>query len=154
VDERVARLKTPEECDQFIINVKDRHPELVQEARRRKVELRAAAHGAERTVEREALQAVYAYEEVLCKMRGKKVRASRTWQMIDRHGLIGAVERAVNRAAVTSGYRALVEMNMPDFAFEAVVLRHPSHFSPDAIRRSEERLNNWKQEAPTQPKSD
>jgi hypothetical protein len=150
VDERVARLKTPAECEQFILNVQARLPELAQQARRRAVELRAAAHGADRTVEREALQAVYAYEEILAKRHGKRVGASRTWQMIKRHGIIGAVERAVNRKDTTTGYKALVEMNMPDFAFEAVVLRHPMHFSAEAVRRSEERLKNWEEERPIQ----
>jgi len=143
MDERVARLKTPEECEQFAINVQNRLPELAQAARRRGVELRAALHGATTTAEREALQAVYAYERVLCEKHGKTVRASRTWQMIKRHGIITAVERAVNRKDVTSGYTALVEMGMPDFAFEAVVCRHPSVFSAEALKRSRERLEEW-----------
>ena len=60
MDERVARLRTPEECEQFIINVRARLPELAQAARRRSVELRAAEHRAESAAEREALAAVYA----------------------------------------------------------------------------------------------
>jgi hypothetical protein len=133
-------LKTPEECEQFAINVQARLPELALAARRRSVELRAAAHGAITTVEREALEAVYAYERVQSTKRGKKVYASRTWQMIKRHGIIAAVERAVNRDADTAGYTALVEMGMQDFAFEAVILRHPEVFSEEAVSRSTERL--------------
>ncbi|MFC1461736.1 hypothetical protein ACFLQR_04380, partial [Verrucomicrobiota bacterium] len=91
MNELVARLKTPEECEQFAINVQNRLPELAQAARRRGVEFRAALHGATTAAEREALQAVYAYERVLCEKRGKTVRASRTWQMIKRHGIITAV---------------------------------------------------------------
>src|SRR5688500_10743167 len=97
MDERVARLKTPEDCEQFALNVQARLPDLARDARRRAVELRAASHGVTAAVEREALAAVYAYERVLSERRGKKVRASRTWQMIERHGIIEAVERAVNR---------------------------------------------------------
>ena len=147
MDERVARLETPEECEQFAINVEKRLPELAQAARRRAVELRAAKHGAVSDVEREALQAVYAYERVLSAKRGKTTHASRTWQMIKRHGITGTVERAVNRPDVTSGYTALVEMGMPDFAFEAVVCRHPNEFSADALARSEERMKKWFGEA-------
>ena len=143
MDERVARLETPEECEQFAINVQNRLPDLAQAARRRGVELRAALHGATTAAEREALQAVYAYERVLREKHGKTVRASRTWQMIKRHGIITAVERAVNRNDVTSGYTALVEMGMPDFVFEAVVCRHPSVFSAEALKRSRERLEEW-----------
>ena len=143
MDERVTRLRTPEECEQFALNVADRLPPLAREAHRRAVELRAAAHGATSTAEREALQAVYAYEKALSAQRGKTVRAARTWQMINRHGIINAVERAVNRKEATAGYKALIAMGMQDFAFEAVVCRHPSVFSASALKRSQERLKEW-----------
>lgn len=45
MDERVARLTTPEECEQFAQSVEAQSPELALEARRRAVELRAAKHG-------------------------------------------------------------------------------------------------------------
>jgi hypothetical protein len=89
----------------------------------------------------DALQAVYAYERVLSEGRGKKIRASRTWQMIARHGIIAAVERAVRRTENTKGYEALAKMGMQDLAFEAVVLRHPGEFSTEAVDRSRERLS-------------
>jgi len=143
MDKRIARLETPEECEQFILNVQARFPDLARAARRRAVELRAATHGATTTAEREALEAVYAYERVLSEKRGKNVRASRTWPMIKRHGIIEAVERAVNRKADTAGYKALAEMGMQDLAFEAVVLRHPDVFSAEAVARSAERLQGW-----------
>ena len=143
MDHRVARLTTPEECEQFALNVADSFPALAREARRRAVELRAAAHGATKAAEAETLQAVYAYEAVLANQRGKTVRASRTWRMIERHGIIGAVERAVDRKDVTAGYKALIAMGMQDFAFEAVVCRHPEVFSPGTLKRSQERLKEW-----------
>ena len=64
--------------------------------------------------------------------------------MIDRHGIIGAVERAVNRSAETQGYKALVEMGLEDYAFEAVVLRHPDLFSKEAVEISRERMKEWR----------
>ena len=143
MDERVARLKTPEDCEQFALNVETRLPEVAQEARRRAVELRAASHGATTDAEREALQAVYAYERVLFQKHGRHIKASRTWPMIERHGIIAAVERIVRRKDVTVGYKALVEMDMPDLAFEAVVCRHPEVFSPEALERSKERMQEW-----------
>src|SRR5271154_1877249 len=101
MDETVQRLKTPEECEQFIKNVQERYPLLALDARRKAVEMRAAAHGAQTTAENEALRAVYAYEEVLSAKKGRRTHASRTWQMIKRHGIINAVERAVNRKQET-----------------------------------------------------
>lgn len=143
MDDRVARLKTPDECEQFAINVQDRLPELARDAHRRAVELRADAYGATSVAEREALEAVYAYERVLLQKHGKKVRASRTWPMIERHGIIGAVERAVRRKDGTSGYAALVEMGWEDMAFEAVVVRHPEVFTNEAVSRSAKRLQEF-----------
>jgi uncharacterized caspase-like protein len=107
MDERVARLTTPEACEQFAINVEERgKPELALDARRRAIELRAAAHGASTVAEREALEAVYAYELVLSTKRGRNTRASRTWQMIERRGVLPAVEHIVTRSTETTGYIA------------------------------------------------
>lgn len=43
----------------------------------------------------------------------------------------------------TQGYTALVEMDLEDFAFEAVILRYPDLFSDDAVAKSKERLSEW-----------
>jgi hypothetical protein len=141
MSEAVERLITAEECEQFIKNVQERSPELAREARRRAVVLRAAAHGASTDVERELYEAVYAYEKVLTARNARATRASRTWPTIRTHGVIYAADRIVSRSKESLGYTALKEMGMQDFAFEAVVLRHPSHFSPEAIERSRARLS-------------
>lgn len=144
VDESIAKLTTPASCEQFALNVEasGKH-ELALRARRRAVELRAAEHGAVNQAEREALEAVYAYERVLSAHKGRGTRASRTWQMIERHGIINAVERVVARSAESAGYAMLVNMGLQDMAFEAVVLRHPELFSVEAVRRSRQRLDEW-----------
>jgi hypothetical protein len=145
MDERVASLKTPEECERFAKNALERNRrDLADEARKRAVELRAQAYGAKSQVERECLEAIYAYEEVLTAKNGRRTRASRTWQMIKRHGILGAVERAVNREAETAGYTALLEMGLQDYAFEAVVVRHPELFSPETVQHSKARADEWK----------
>ena len=145
MDERVTHLKTPEECEQFVRNVQGRLPELALQARQRAVELRAASaavrRGVTTAVEREALAAVYAYEAVKS-LRGRKFTASRTWQMIDRHGIIEAVERTVCRTKETAGYEALMAAGMEMFAFEAVVLRYPNVFSSEAVAQSTKRLKS------------
>src|SRR5690554_7611879 len=111
MDERVKKLKSPGKCEIFAKNCLERgRPDLATQARERAVQLRAEAHGAESEAEKEALEAVYAYEEVLSVKNGKKTRAGRTWKMINHHGIIGAVERAVNRPVETQGYTALIEM--------------------------------------------
>ena len=144
MDERVKRLKTPEQCEIFARNAAARdRPDLAKEAKERAVQLRAEKHGAGSDVEKEALAAVYAYEEVLSAKNGKRTRASRTWPMIERHGIINAVERAVNRPTETQGFTSLAEMGLSDYAFEAVILRHQEHFSDEAIEISRRRMDEW-----------
>jgi hypothetical protein len=144
-DPHVAKLSTAEECEQFIENVREKHPELVPQAKRRAVQLRAEKAGAKSEVEREALEAIYAYETVLSEHSGKKKRATRTWQMIKNHGIIGTIERAVNRPDDASGYTTLVSMGWEQLSFEAVVLRHREVFSPEIITRCKERLERYRQ---------
>lgn len=141
MDDRVTKLKTPAECETFARNAKRQgRADLALEAKQRAVELRAAAYGATSDVERECLQAVYAYEETLSAKNGKRTRASRTWQMIKRQGIIAATERAVDREAETTGFKALQEAGLGQYAFEAVVLRHSKLFSESAVARSRERM--------------
>jgi hypothetical protein len=141
MDHRVERLRTPEECESFAKNATARkRPDLALEARRKAVEMKASEHNAETPVEKEALAAVYAYEALLTQKNGKKTRASRTWQLIKRHGIIEALQRAVNRPAETADYESLAEMGMADLTFEAIILRHPESFSAEAVGTSQARL--------------
>ncbi len=143
MDEIVELLKTPEDCERFARNVFEKYPKIALEARRRGVELRASAHGAKSDVEIKALQAIYAYEEALTAKRGRRTRASRTWQMVKRLGIIETMERLVKRKDATTGYTTLAEIHMLDLAFEAVILRYPEFFSQEAVKRSRERLEEW-----------
>lgn len=144
MDKRIKKLDTPKKCEIFAKNaIVHGRSDLALEANQRAIELRADEHNAETTAEIEALQAVYAYEELLFKKNGKRHRATRTWQMIQRHGIIEAVERAVKRDVVTQGYTMLVEMGLEKHAFEAVILRHQDDFSDEAISVSRSRLKEW-----------
>ena len=108
--------------------------------RRRSIQMRAAGRQPQTPAERESYEAVYAYEEALSSQKGRTIRAGRTWPMIKKSGIIGAVELIVTKRKETEGYRVLVEMGMEDMAFEAVVLRHPESFSPEAVAASDDRL--------------
>lgn len=141
MDVRVSNLKTVQDCDSFAINARSRGaPHLADQARKRAIQIRADAYGAGSEVERQCLLAVYAYKEVLSVRKGKRQSASRTWQMIKRHGIIPTVERVVTKREVSMGFTALAEMDLMDFAFEAVILRHPEKFSAEAIAMSNARL--------------
>ncbi|MDR7135810.1 hypothetical protein J2X06_003028 [Lysobacter niastensis] len=144
MDDRVRKLKTPAECESFAKNAKGQgRDDLALQAKQRAVELRAVAYGATSDAERACLEAVFAYEEILSARNGKRTRASRTWQMIKRHGIIAATERAVDRPDETAGFAALEEAGLGQYAFEAVILRHPDLFSESALVRSRERMSGF-----------
>ena len=137
MDERIKNLDTPKKCEIFANNALTAGREdLAKQARARAIQLKAEAYGAETSAEKEAIEAVYAYEEVLSANNGKKTRASRTWPMIQKYGIINTVERAVNRKAETKGYTALLEMGLEAYAFEAIILRYPELFSESAVEIS------------------
>ncbi len=141
MDDRVKKLRAPDDCEKFAKNARALgHEDLALQAKHRAIELRAAAYGAKTDAERECLQAIYAYEEILSVKNGKRTRASRTWQAIKQHGILAAIERIVDRPDGTAGFTSLQEVGLENFAFEAVVLRHEGLFSEGAITRSRERM--------------
>jgi hypothetical protein len=108
-DPRIANLKTPQECEIFAKNAAERgRPDLAVAAKQRAVQIRAENYGATSNVERECIEAVFAYEEVLSAKAGRRQSASRTWPMIKRYGIIEAVERVVKRKDDALGYTSLV----------------------------------------------
>ncbi len=141
MDDRVKKLKTPADCEKFAKNAKALgYGDLVLQANRRAIGLRAEAYGAATDAERECLEAIYAYEEILSEKNGRRTRASRTWQAIKVRGILDAVERIVDRPDGTAGFTALQEVGLENFAFEAVVLKHKDLFSESAVKRSRERM--------------
>lgn len=132
----INQLRTPDECLEFA----EKHTVLAQEARLRAIELRAAAHDNKDDVEKELWKAIYAYEEVLSKKNNRRTLASRTRQMIARHGILKAAERAVNRKIEAMGYRLLVDLGLKDLTFEAIIVRYPESFDPKIVKLCVERL--------------
>lgn len=140
MDPAVEKLTTAEECDQFVLNTSKKWPDAAHEAKRKGFLLRAEKYGAKTAVELDALQAVFAYEDTLSVQRGKRVPASRTWQMIKRLGIVPAVARIVDRPDDTSGWKTLVAMNLADLLFESVVVRHASQFHEEVVTHCKQRL--------------
>lgn len=141
MDYRVERLRTPAECEIFAQNAKARnYPDLVLQAQRRAIHLRASEHETTSSVEAEAFAAVYAYEAMLTRRNGKKTRATAIWQSIKRYGIIDAVERAVSRPTEPESPVTLQTLGLADLAFEALIIRHEASFSAAAISASKARL--------------
>ena len=147
MDPRVERLKTPEECAAFIVNARARgHEDLAREARRRAVQLRTDAYGPKSDLERRCVEAIYAYEEALSARAGRRVAATKTWQDARKLGPFTAVDRAVSRAEDEALHALLVDLGLEAYAFEAIVLAHPSEFSFEAVERSRARVSRRQQQ--------
>lgn len=132
----LTQLNTPEECLAFA----EECSRLAREARRKAVELRAVIHTQSTDVERELWKAVIAYEEILTKKNKRRTLASRTRQMIKRHGIIGTAERAVNRKIEAMGYRTLIELGYEDWTFESIILKYPESFHDSVVKLCADRL--------------
>ncbi|MEH6588114.1 MAG: hypothetical protein V7720_16260 [Halioglobus sp.] len=123
--ELVERIKEPELCYVFARNaVKRGHPELAMEVYRRAVDLRAEKYGAETEAEFAAVRAIYAYEESLGYIKGKRTRATGTWQMVNRHGLLSAIHKRLQSRNGEDVVSVLKELGMEDYSFEAVAEAH------------------------------
>ncbi len=123
--ELVQRIKEPELCYVFAKNAVTRgHPELAQQAYRRAVDLRAQKYGAESDAEFAAVRAIYAYEECLGYAKGKRTRATGTWQMVNRCGLLAAVHKRIQSRNGEDVMPTLKELGMEDYSFEAVAKEH------------------------------
>jgi hypothetical protein len=66
--------------------------------------------------------------------------------MFKEHGVLKAVDILVSKKRETAGYAALIEVGLQDYAFEAVVVRHSTLFSPIAVARSTARMADWEVE--------
>lgn len=137
--EIAKRAKTVEEAINLLENAQARgRADVALAARRRLIELRAEKHGASPgSLEAEALATIYAYEQAVLGGR----HASRTWQMVKKHGVVGTIERLVANAKPSAGYTKLIEAGLGDLAFESLVLRYPEKFSSAAVIAARHRLN-------------
>ena len=128
--ELVMRIKDPELCYVFAANATHRgHPELALQAHRRAVDLRAEAHATSNEAELAAVRAIYAYEEALSYSKGKRIRATGTWQLVNRHGLLSALHRRLDSRGLDEMAPVLKELGMEDYSFAAVREAHPDAFS-------------------------
>jgi hypothetical protein len=128
--ELVLRIKEPELCYVFARNATRRgHPELALQAYRRAVDLRAENHETESDVELSAVRAIYAYEEALSFNKGKRTRATGTWQLVSRHGVLPALLKRMNSRDCDEVLPILKDLGMEDYSFSAVRDAYPDAFS-------------------------
>lgn len=135
---RVTRLKTPEECRQFMLNAEAKQPDLVPVARRHAIELKIGQHAFETDVSRDIWRVVYAREEVIFFTNKKNLKARHIRKSIEHRGEIEAVAAIVRKPA-GEGFELQHALGLGDYTFEAVVIRHPHHFDADLVKIAQEK---------------
>jgi hypothetical protein len=140
--ERIASFTSAKQCEAFEKNARQRGEEaLADAAARRRVEILATKHGGSTPAEREGWMAINAYEETLFRKHGKRIKAGRTRQMINRLGMVPAIEKMVSeREWDTQGATALYEVGLGEFTFEPIVVRHPDEFTEFALKQAKDKL--------------
>ena len=142
-EEYVGMAKTSADCDNLIANaLKAGNRQLALLARKRKIMLQAAQHGATSQVEVEAWNGIYAIEEYRRTQGKQHWRANYTRRAIDnRNGdIVATVDDTVSRAEPTDGFQEMIDAGLDEFLWERLVLRFPEQFSARAIEQARARL--------------
>jgi hypothetical protein len=101
---------------------------LATQACRRAVDLRAAQYETSSACEHAGARAIFAYEEALTHVKGKRTRATGTWQMVNRYGVIAAISKRLQSRTSEEATSALKALGMEDYSFEAVRVAYPEAF--------------------------
>ena len=119
--ELVLRIRKPELCYVFAENACKRgHDDLAVQAYRRAVDLKAETHEVTSEAELMALRAFYAYEEALSHGHRKRKRATGTWQMVNRLGILPTLYKRLNSKDAEGVLPKLKELQLEDYSFQAV----------------------------------
>lgn len=119
--EMVLRIKKPELCYVFADNASKRgHEDLALQAYRRAVDLRAGEHDDITDEERLALKAFYAYEEALSWGKRRRKRATGTWQMVNRSGILPTLRKRLDSKHGEEVMDALKTLKLEDYSFQSV----------------------------------
>ena len=119
--ELVMRIKEPAKCYVSAQNAINRgHENLAVEAYRRAVDLRAEEHEVENEAELMALKSFYAYEEALSYGERRRKRATGTWQMVNKYGILPTLEKRLNAKGIDEVMSRLKDLKMEDYSFHSV----------------------------------
>jgi hypothetical protein len=140
--EYVDMAITPGDCDNIIANASRLgNSELVLFARKKKILLQAAQHGAASQVEVEAWNGIYAIEEYR-RSQGQYWRANYTRRAINnRNGdIVATVDDTVSKAEPSDGFQEMIDAGLEEFLWERLVLSFPQRFSARAVQQARARL--------------
>jgi hypothetical protein len=86
--------------------------------------------------DKEVEEAIKLYEDAIGR------RATRTRQMMNRHGKIGALSRIVVSPEPRTGFKVLRNNNKLDKTFEAIVVKYSNKFEKNSVEAAQWHLDN------------
>ena len=119
--ELVLRIRKPELCYVFAENAVSRgHEDLALEAYRRAVDLKAEQHEGVTESEQLALKSFYAYEEALSYGQRKRKRATGTWQLAKKIGILPTLLKRAEGKAAEDVQKTLQALKLEDYSFQVI----------------------------------
>jgi hypothetical protein len=135
--DQIGRCSEPSLLKQWIKNAERQGDMRVERAARLRLYavLPSATPG---TLEYDVWQSIFALEDLESKKKGKTVRLQRTRNMIRDKKEAGTVAHLVTKKMASAGFQMLLDYDLPNLTFEALVLKHPAQF--DEVVREAARL--------------
>lgn len=139
--DQIARCSEPALLKQWIKNAQRQGNMTVERAARLRLYeiLPSATPG---TLEYDVWQSIYALEDLEGANKGKTVRLQRTRTMIRDKKEVGTVAHLVTKRTASAGFQMLLDYELPERTFEALVLKHPDKFDEAIAAAARNRLEN------------
>ncbi len=99
-----------------------------------------AENEAEGELDRDVMKAIAALEQLHFERLGRKLSATTTRKALVRNGAVKLVGDLATRTEPSEGFERLIAAGLPEFTFEAVLLKHETRFEADAVTKARTRL--------------
>ncbi len=137
--EQIARCSEPALLKRWIENAVRQGSERVERAARlRLYEVMPSATPG--SLEYDVWQSIFALEDLESTKKGKTVRLQRTRNMISDIKEAGTVSHLVTKKTPSAGFQMLLDYDLPDLTFEALVLKHIDKFDANVVEAARTRL--------------
>jgi hypothetical protein len=91
------------------------------------------------TLEHDFWSSIQAFEQIKGDAAGKTIKLGYTRRMVKTKGIAETLKGwALGKE--TEGFDSLIDLGMPELTGEAIVLRHPTQFTPDVVKAARARL--------------
>ena len=137
----IAKCSEPTQLRRYMENARSRGADEVYDAAfHRLISVQPSAEIG--TIAHDVWRTIHAFEELLRQERGKTVRLSRTRQAIARKGEVRTVTGLVLKREASNGFNMLLERDLLELSFEALVVARSDHFPAEVVNGARSRLED------------